>query len=571
MRVALVIAGSLLVAACGRGRAGEHSLAGEDAGAHASSGLDASTAEDAAVVDASVDASEDASVDASDDRRTGRDARVMPDAAQADLLSLALSPLTLTPAFSPGIHDYSVQCVAGTNALTVRMTAASGGTVALVAPTPTGPAASATVDLQVAEGQAIVVNAAVGSTSTEYWIRCLPHDFPRIGWDAHTDAGVPPPGYYLIGTAQPASALSGYAVVLDSQGVPVWYSSGRGDGIGVGDVDDVVSGAISFFSGPGRAAEIVQLSPFLQTTAAPAATVFDPHELQVLPNGDFIALSNPVESGVDLTGLSIQESNGRVDHPGRDSQLAACNLVEFEPTTGQVVWTWVGDDHLDPVEDSTAPDFLGDAVDAYHCNSIDVDPANGNLLVSSRNMDSVFYVERPSGVILWKLGGSTFTKDGAPYIPVADPFYRQHDARLQPGWSTCGGGQISVFDDESDEPGPARAVLYDVVLGLGGDGGAPAGCDAVPGQTPGATVAWQLGGEATSSSRGSFRILADGSHVIGWGLSLDVNGSILTEVDVAGNDLLDVYFVEGDSTYRAIKAPLGAFDLGVLRATAGMD
>jgi hypothetical protein len=66
---------------------------------------------------------------------------------------------------------------------------------------------------------------------------------------------------------------------------------------------------------------------------------------------------------------------------------------------------------------------------------------------------------------------------------------------------------------------------------------------------------------------GSFRILPDGSRVIGWGL---VPGAGFTEVDVAGNDLADLTFLDGNTTYRAIKVPLGAFDLGALRSTAGL-
>ncbi len=77
----------------------------------------------------------------------------------------------------------------------------------------------------------------------------------------------------------------------------------------------------------------------------------------------------------------------------------------------------------------------GPFVDVFHCNSIDVDPANGNLLVSCRNMVSIFYVERSTGKVLWKMGGKRASLDNATYVLVEDPFFRQHDARLQLGWS----------------------------------------------------------------------------------------------------------------------------------------
>jgi hypothetical protein len=66
---------------------------------------------------------------------------------------------------------------------------------------------------------------------------------------------------------------------------------------------------------------------------------------------------------------------------------------------------------------------------------------------------------------------------------------------------------------------------------------------------------------------GSFRIQPDGTRIIGWG---DIPGAGFTEVDVDGNDLADLTFPDGNTTYRALKVPLGAFDLGVLRSTAGI-
>jgi hypothetical protein len=49
---------------------------------------------------------------------------------------------------------------------------------------------------------------------------------------------------------------------------------------------------------------------------------------------------------------------------------------------------------------------------------------------------SVYYVDRTTGTVLWKLGGTPYNKDGATYIEVTgDPqttFRMQHDARFLP-------------------------------------------------------------------------------------------------------------------------------------------
>ena len=198
-------------------------------------------------------------------------------------------------------------------------------------------------------------------------------------------------------------------------------------------------------------------------------------------------------------------------------------------------------------------------------------------------MSSVFYIERSTGTILWKMGGKTFTKENARYVVVPGSLRREHDARLLPGW-TCSGrrGQLTMFDDESDKKKPARAVVYDVSLDEPDGGTPPDGgvvdCGAedagdadgasIEGGSSRATVAWQFSGYTNSSSRGSFRISPDGSRVIGWGAT-GMPNLVFTEVDVHGNVLRDFHFSTQDESYRVIKVPLGTFDVDVLRRTTG--
>ena len=51
-------------------------------------------------------------------------------------------------------------------------------------------------------------------------------------------------------------------------------------------------------------------------------------------------------------------------------------------------------------------------------------------------------------------------------------------------------------------------------------------------------MVWQYQGTASSGEMGSFRILDDGSRVIGWGWGAD-SSRAFTELDVNGNDVLD--------------------------------
>jgi hypothetical protein len=477
--------------------------------------------------------------------------------------------MTLVPPFSPGKFDYYVRCALADNALTVSMTAAPGAESSLSAPTKSAQKPSQTVTLDVKENQAIVAEATEGGAKTEYWVRCLPNDFPDIEIDAHPEAGTPTPGYYLIGNFAAGGPSGGYAMVLNADGVPVWYYLNPTGG--VSNVDEMIKGSISYLQvGPGPI-EVIQIDPLVTSPSTPSNRVpIDFHELRILKNGHYLIISSPLQVHYDLTGLP----EGGACPQAKDASVVACDIVEYDPDSGAEVWTWRATDHFDPAAVSIYPipgegRYDGGApepgCDTFHCNAIDEDPANGNLLVSGREMDSVFYIDKTTKKVLWKMGGSKASLDKATYIPVSSPFVGQHDARLQPGWSTCSGGQISLFDDETFTSGKARGALYDVKLGL-----VDGGCDGGEAGVAGATLAWEYAGTSASSAEGSHRVQSDGTHVIGWGIHGNL---VFTEVDDAGNDLLDCLSQGLESfpmeSYRAIKVPVTALDLGSMRKTAG--
>lgn len=188
--------------------------------------------------------------------------------------------------------------------------------------------------------------------------------------------------------------------------------------------------------------------------------------------------------------------------------------------------------------------------DPFHCNSIALDP-DGNFLVSARHMDAVFVVDRGTGLVRWKLGGTKTNRDGAVILELAgDPqggFFHQHDARFLPS------GHLSMFDNHGTAPGVARG------LELALDFGART-----------ATVAFEARGNVPSWAMGSFRRSTDGTAVIGWGSPSNGLGHVLTEVDSSGKVLFDVTFGGANFSYRAVKVPLASFDREVLRKTAGL-
>jgi hypothetical protein len=489
------------------------------------------------------------------------------------------SAVVLFPAFSPDIFDYYVRCTEVTTSLTVSMTASPGARSLLLQPTPSPALPTQTRSVSVMENQAVVAAATNGTATTQYWVRCLPSDMPELVWSPHPEAGAPPAGYYLVGNLYPPKGTGGYALVLDGHGVPVWYARAPTP-LGAATVNSLEPESVTYYPfSPSTVGpfELRQLSPLETSTIAPTGIEDNLHELVVLPDGNYLGLADPFTFGVNLSGLELGLSDGGHEMLGAGSTIQDCEVVEFSPS-GEVVSTWLATSHFDPAVDSTFPTVAfagatapdgGTVYDVFHCNSIDVDPASGNLLVSARNMDSVFYVDRSSGTVVWKMGGKAASLDNATYVTVKDAFYRQHDARLQPGWAEgCSGGtgQVSVFDDEYDRKSKARGVVYDVVVG--GDGGTPPDGGCKDAGLPGATLAWQYQGTSTVALAGSFRILKDGSRVIGWGQGGP--SLVFSEVDLDGHDLLDFSYGDSEPSYRAIKVPTSAFDIDVLRSTAGL-
>ena len=434
------------------------------------------------------------------------------------VIGIDVSPLELSPRFRPSVHDYVVHCAAGDNPVALTVTDTSG-----VSTTP----------MTLAEDQLVTVR-------DQYHIRCLPHDFPMLATTVHPDAGVPTPGWYLANSKT-------FAMVLDTNGTPVWYRRGKR----VINVSSWQPNTITFMPNSDAGPFDFTLTPEFDTldlatnTITPLQTAHGPtdiHELQILPSGERVLLSYPSESHVDLTGLGSF---------GSDETMANCEIQVLD-ATGNLVWSWLATDHVDPVTESVEPavNMIGGVsmVDVFHCNSVDVD-ADGNFVLSMRHANAVLDIERATGKVLWKAGGTPVNKDGAPTLAVdGDPegaFNMQHDVRMQ-------NGHLTMYDNHGapSATGVARGVEY--MLDFANSR---------------ATFVSQLLGTGKSGYEGSYRIYDDGHRVISWGAVSD--SRIVTEYDAAGNVVLEIAD-PGQVSYRAIKVPLDQLDVALLRATAGM-
>jgi len=453
--------------------------------------------------------------------------------------NLSSSPLGLSPNFAQSITDYVWRCQSGINRIQLTLTAASSGMLSVEGRS----GRIVTLEESLIENQAVVIRAPDPNNTrgipVQYWIRCLPHDFPQL---SVVEPGSPPPGWYLTGNVNSAAGSGTYAMVLDSQGTPVWYQA---SGVSALNITLLADGTIAWMSGSDFSAfkEYNLNTQATRRLAGPGPSL-DFHELLPMSNGDLMMLSNPLKPSVDMTIFGGTSSATVID----------CVLEEVDPN-GQLIWQWRASDHIS-VGESTHPlaTSLGQQVayDLFHCNSIDVDPVSGNVLLSARHTDSVYLIDKTSGDIIWKMGGTSFNHDQAQILAITgDPegaFHGQHDARFHPN------GDVSLYDNQSWDPSlAARGVEYHI--------------DSVAGT---ATMVWsyQSPDGHNSAATGSFRRLSRGTdNVIGWGIK---PGPLFTEVDAASNTLLNVTFPNGEFAYRVQKVGPTALDHNLLRATAGL-
>jgi Arylsulfotransferase (ASST) len=182
--------------------------------------------------------------------------------------------------------------------------------------------------------------------------------------------------------------------------------------------------------------------------------------------------------------------------------------------------------------------------DLVHWNS--VEPVGGSVIASFKTLDAVLKIDKSTGRIIWKLGGTTTPRslevlqDPRPYT-----FGGQHDARL------LRDGTLTVFDNRSnlDNKTP-RAVRYRIDEAAGT-----------------ATLLETITDPEVpaSSCCGSARRLRNGHWLIGWGK--DYRTAQVGEIGgykPNGQPTFRLSFGSGFS-YRAEPVPPGAVSAQDLR------
>ncbi|MBK7974083.1 MAG: aryl-sulfate sulfotransferase [Deltaproteobacteria bacterium] len=270
--------------------------------------------------------------------------------------------------------------------------------------------------------------------------------------------GLMQPGYTLL-CGNFGGTPTGGLYVVDAEGNLVWYLQ-EAAGVQISAFMRRANGNIIYLAD--RIKEVDPLGNVVRMwTSNSLGTGESHHEIIELPNGNFVTL-----------GIDMREISGYP--PGNVSyKVVGDEIVEFTPA-GQVVSRINMFDVLDPYRIPYWPSFdfgQWDTVygfhtqDWSHLNAVVYDPSDGNFIVSSRNQDVVFKIDRQTHELMWVIGEDqpdTTGDDDWPFLTLEGggllPSH-QHAPQLLPD------GRIVLYDNDTSRPRlphESRPVIYSI-------------------------------------------------------------------------------------------------------------
>jgi outer membrane protein assembly factor BamB len=438
----------------------------------------------------------------------------------------------LYPEFDPAERRYVSRC--GRGAAPIRVEAGAGTRVAVGSAEPTSGAMR--IDPGAGPGEDFTFAVIGGGERREYDVRCLPADFPSWRFERlrPIQAGLFAVAFRASRDERP------WVIVFDHDGVPRWWYSPQTRALWAQVLSDgTVSWARSFGDGygldPRMAHEVRSLSGRLIRVVRTKGEIIDGHEFQQLDNGNVL---------VDTYAPSAKVNLGRFGGPKNASAVFA-EVQEVDPD-GRVVWRWNSRGRIGLGEtgrwwrnvlSNAKRSARGVATfDPVHVNSIEPRGPD-EVVVSMRHTDAIYGVQRSTGDVLWKLGG-TETADSLRIVgdPAAKLFGGQHDARVDED------GNVSVYDNGKDRPRRPRVVSYRLDLEAGT-----------------ATYLGQLNDPRITTSHccGSARPLPAGGWLVSWG-----DNPLVTGFDRDGQTAFRLELPV--STFRAVPVPVGATTVAAL-------
>ncbi len=256
----------------------------------------------------------------------------------------------------------------------------------------------------------------------------------------------------------------------------------------------------------------------LEIIDIPEDYALDIHDMEVLDNGHYLLICAETRT-MDLSGI--------VDGGQTDTKVLFGVLIETG-STGEIYWIWNSFDHFNVLDATSDIDLTQNGIDLTHMNAVAVD-LDGNILISSRHLDEITKINKQTGEIMWRWGGSECRNNEFEFINDNvngfNGFSHQHAITV------LSNGNYLLYDNGNLKPIQySRGVEYSLN---------------VPAKT--ATKVWEYrhNPDIFMESLGNVQRLKNGNTLINWGLDK------ITEVNSSNNVRFEL--THGNTAYRVYK------------------
>ncbi len=431
--------------------------------------------------------------------------------------ALSVSSGDLRPAFSPDVHDYELTSfttlapvsvtVCGRDATVDGHVVANGTSYVLPSPS-IAPTA-----------QMSVAFAGAGDAGT-YTVHFAPADLPA--YSVMVDN--PDNGHVFLSPTSWTLPLQPYLMVVGTNGALEYYNR-----IGAAASDfkkqTLATGAVRYTYIAGGTAFVLdekfqpltahQLSATLTHLTLPC----DQHDFVLIDDDHYVAMA--------LVNETVENVPDSLPHPATGALVRAAVVQEVK--AGRVVFEWDSTSHPELYALSTdGNDFTSTTAyaDYAHMNSIEIDPSDGELVLSFRHLDAILKVRHQDGSIAWRLGGP----DDSFGTTAEQKTSHQHFARFLPD------GRLQVFDN-----GNATQATRIVTYGLDQTDHEIESFESVPLDT-------------YTMAMGSVERLGS-SLFLGLGAHQDGAPDVIELDPATGHHAFELHFTAAYYSYRAIYAP----------------
>jgi hypothetical protein len=237
----------------------------------------------------------------------------------------------------------------------------------------------------------------------------------------------------------------------------------------------------------------------------------DTHDVKLLPNGHALVFASEVRS-FDMSA---------VVPGGKTAASVTGNVIQELDADKHLVFEWHTFDHI--AITNTFADMTQSSFDYAHVNAVTIDPIDNHILASLRTSSEIVKINRQTGQIIWRLGGKSNQFSFINEHPENAPYYTvgQHDIHR------LANGNLLYFDNGNISGGGVtpsdrtytRAVEY-----------------ALDEVNHTATLVWEYRHtpDISAGCTGSVKRFPNGNTLIDWGCAVPTSGTMLTEVNSAG-------------------------------------